>query len=101
MKDGAYFINLHDKQSKRTHWDSLFIYKNTSVYFDSFGIKYIPQQVLSKIKDTSITQNIFRIQDDDSIMYGFYCIGFIEYMTAGKSLLDCINDKYNDYDNDK
>ena len=55
-------------------WVSLFIDKNMAVYFDSFGIEYIPQEVLSKIKDKSITQNIFRIQDDDSVMCGFYCI---------------------------
>ena len=26
----------------------------------------------------SITHNIFRIQDNESIMCGFYCIAFIE-----------------------
>ena len=38
IKDGAYFINLDDKNSKGTHWFSLFINKNIAVYFDSFGI---------------------------------------------------------------
>ena len=61
------------------------------VYLDSFRIEYIPQEVLNKIKHKSITLNIFRIQDDDSIMCGFYCITFIEYMIAGKTLLDYIN----------
>ena len=51
----------------------------------------IPQEVLSKIKDKSITYNIFRIQDDGSIMYGFYCIAFIEYVIAGKTFLDYTN----------
>ena len=50
IKGDVYVINLNDKQSKGTHWVSLFIDKNTDVYFDSFGIKYIPQEVLSKIK---------------------------------------------------
>ena len=31
---------------------------------------------------------MFRIQDNESIMYGFYCIVFIEYMLAGNTLLD-------------
>ena len=35
-----------------------------------------------------MTHNIFRIQDDDSVMYTFYRIDFIEYMFAGKILLD-------------
>ena len=55
------------------------------MYFDSFRIEYIPQDVLDKIKDKSITENIFRIQYDDSIICGFYCIAFIEHMIAGKT----------------
>ena len=42
IKDEAYVINLDDKKSKGTHFVSLFIDRNTSLYFDSFGIKYIP-----------------------------------------------------------
>ena len=60
--------------------------RNTVVYFDSFGIEYIPQEVLHKIRDKSITLNLFRIQGDDSIMCGFSCIAFIEYMLPGKTL---------------
>ena len=85
INDGAYVINLDDKNSSGIHWVSLFINKNTAVYFDSFGIEYIPQEVLNKIKDKSITHNIFRIQDNESIMCGFYCIAFINYMLAGKT----------------
>ena len=91
MKDGKYVINLDDKNSKGTHWVSLFIDRNTALYFDSFGIKYIPQEVLNKIKDKSIIHNIFRIQDNESIMWEFYCIAFIEYMLSGKTLLDYTN----------
>ena len=47
--------------------------------------------MLNKIKDKSITRNIFRIQDDESIMRRFYCIACIEYMFAGKTLLDYTN----------
>ena len=60
-----YVINLDDKNSKGTHWVSLFIDRNLVLYFDSFGIEYIPQEVLSKIKDKSITHNIFTIQDNE------------------------------------
>ena len=34
---------------------------------------------------------MFRMQDDECIMYGFYCIAFIEYIIAGKTLLDYTN----------
>ena len=61
------------------------------MYFDSFGIEYIPQEVLNKIKDKSITHIISRIQSDDSVKRGFYCIAFTECMTARKTLLDYTN----------
>ena len=85
-QDGRYVINFNDKNSKGTQWVSLFISQNKDVSFDSFGIEYIPQEVLNKIKDKSITHNIFRILDNESVMGGFYCITFIEYMLPGKTL---------------
>ena len=48
---GAYVINLDDKKSKGTHWISLFINRNLAVYFDPFGIEYIPQEALNKIRN--------------------------------------------------
>ena len=60
-KRWSYAINLDDKNSKGTHLVSLFIDRNLAVCFDSFGIEYIPQEVLNKIRDKSITHNVFRI----------------------------------------
>ena len=48
-------------------------------------------ELLNKIRDKSITDNIFRIQDNESIMCGFYCTAFIEYTLAGRTLLDYTN----------
>ena len=39
IKDGAYVISLDDKNSKGTHWVSLFIDKKLTIYFDSFVIE--------------------------------------------------------------
>ena len=91
IKDGTYVINLDDKKNKGTHWVLTFIDRKKAVYFDSLGIEYIPQKVLNKIKDKSIIHNIYRIQHNNYVMWGFYCIVFIEYMLAGKTLLDCTN----------
>ena len=65
--------------------------KNLAVYFDSFGIEYILQEVLNNIKGKSITHNIFRIQVNESVMCGLYCIVFIDYVLAGETLLDYTN----------
>ena len=49
------------KKVKEHIGNSLFIDRSTTAYFDYFGIEYIPQKVLNKIRDKSITDNILRI----------------------------------------
>ena len=63
----------------------------------------IAEGVLNKIKNKSITHNIFRVQDNESVMCRFHCTALIEYMLAGKTLLDYANlFSLNDYKrNDK
>ena len=39
IKDGAHVLNLDDKQGKETHWLSLFMERNTVVYFDTFQME--------------------------------------------------------------
>ena len=63
------------------------------VYFDSFGIGHISKFIRSIELGHCRTQwniesNIFRIQAYDSIMCGYFCIEFINYMIRGKTLLD-------------
>ena len=91
IKDAVYVINLDNKLSKRTRWFLLFININVAVYFNSIAESDIPCKILNKIKDKSLNHNIFRIQSDDSIMRGFYCINFMENMIARKTLLDNTN----------
>ena len=47
--------------------------------------------IMEKIKDKNIKSNIFRIQDDNSIICGYFCILFIEYMLNNKTLTDFTN----------
>ena len=54
-------------------------------------MEYISQEVLSKVRDKSITHKTFKIQDKESILCEFYCIAFIEYMLAGKTLFHYTN----------
>ena len=79
-----YVINPDIKYSKGTHRVGLFIYKNVTIYFDSFGIEYVLQQILNKIGDKTIYHNKFKTQDNESIMYRFDCVASIEYILAGK-----------------
>ena len=61
------------------------------IYFDSFGVEYIPKEIMERIKDKNIKSNIFRIQYNSSIMRGYFCILFIEYMLNNKTLIDFTN----------
>ena len=42
-------------------------------------------------RNKNIKANIFRIQEDNSIMCGYFCIGFIDFMLTGKKLTDYTN----------
>ena len=65
---------------------------NNVAYFDSFGVDHIPKEIKAFIgRSLSITTNIFRIQAYDSIMCGYFCIGFIDFMLAGKTLTEFAN----------
>ena len=65
---------------------------NNITYFDSFGVEHIPKEIKAFIDcSLSITTNIFRIQAYDSIMCGYFCIGFIDFMLAGKTLTEFTN----------
>ena len=88
IKDGTNVINFDDKQSKWTHWVSLFISEFISLMFLGFNIVLKKDWRKSK---TSITHNIFWIQHAGSINCGFYCIALIEYMIVRKTLLHYTN----------
>ena len=64
---------------------------NNIVYFDSFGVEHIPKEINKLIGNKNIITNIYRIQKYNSIMCGYFCIGFIDFMLKGKSLLDYRN----------
>ena len=91
IKDGAYVINRDEYSDIGTHWVALCI-NNDVTYFDSFGVEHIPKEIKAFIdRSLSITTNIFRIQAYDSIMCGYFCIGFIDFVLAGKTLTEFIN----------
>ena len=60
-------------------------------YFDSFGVEHIPQKSKKFIRNGNIITNICRIQAFYSIMCTYFCIGFIDFMLKGESLLDHTN----------
>ena len=72
-----------------------FVKKNEIVYFNSFSVEDISEEIKELIKEfpgnKNIKANIFRVQEDNSIMCGYFCIGFIDFMLAGKKLTNYTN----------
>ena len=91
IKDGAYIINLDEYSDIGTHWVALWVNNNNVTYFDSFEVEHIPKEIKAFIKNRDIKTNIFRIQAYGSIMCGYFCVGFIDFMFKGKSLTDYTN----------
>ena len=91
IKDGASVINLDKYSDIGTHWIALFVNNKTVTYFDSFRVEYIPKEIKKIINNKTIIANIFRLQASDSVMCGYFYIGFINYMLSGSSLTDFTN----------
>ena len=87
---------------------SLYVYSNDVTYFDSFGVEHISKEIKKFINRSlssashikNIKTKIFRIQVYNSIMRGYFCLGFINFMLSGKTLTDFTN-LFSAYDFDK
>ena len=91
VKDGAYVTNIGEYADVGTHWIALFWNRNEIVYFDSFGVEHIPEEIKEFIRNKNIKASILRVQENDSIMCGYFYIGFIDFVLAGKKLNDYTN----------
>ena len=91
IKDGAYVTYFDEYADVGTHWIALFCNRNEIVYFDSFGVKHVPEEIKEFVGNENIIANIFRVEANNSVMWNYFCIGFIDFMLAGKKLTDFMN----------
>ena len=66
IKEGAFIINLDEYAEVGTYWVALFFKRNEIVYFDSFGVEDLPEE----IKEFIVNNNIFRVPGKNSIQCG-------------------------------
>ena len=45
IKDGEYVINFDEYANVGTHWTALFCNRSKIVYFDSFGVEHVPEEI--------------------------------------------------------
>ena len=85
MQGGTYVINLDEYELIETHWVALFVNVGNGTYRHSFGVfGYIPKEIRKFIGNENIIINIYRIQAYKSIMCGYVCIRFIDFMLNAK-----------------
>ena len=86
IKDGAYVINLDEYADVGTHWIALSCNRSEIVYFDSFDVEHVPEEIKEFGRNKNISANIFWVQANNSVISGYSCVGFIDFMLAGKKL---------------
>ena len=74
-----------------TPWVALYVNDSNVTYFDIFGEEHIPKKIRKLIGNKNIITNVYRIQAYNSIVCGYFCIRFIDFMLKGKSLLEYTN----------
>ena len=83
---GVYLVKFDEYSDIETHWAPLYVRNTNVTYFDSLGLEHIPKEIRTFINNKNMKTNIFRIQAYDSIMCGYFCITFIHFLLAGKTL---------------
>ena len=58
-KGWAYVINLDEYADVGTHWIALFSNRNEIVYFNSFGVEHVSEEIKEFIGNKKIKANIF------------------------------------------
>ena len=91
IKDVVYIISLDEYESIETDYIALYVNAENVTYFDSFGVKHILKEIKKITGNKNYKINIYRIQVYDSIMCGYICIGFIDFMLKDKNLLEYTN----------
>ena len=61
IKDGDYVINLDEYADVGTHWDALYCKRSEIVYFGSFGVEHVLEEIKEFIGNKNIKANIFRV----------------------------------------
>ena len=90
----THVINLDEHTDVGTDWIALYVSmdlhskNNEVIYCDSFVVEHVPKEIKKFIGNKDIKTNIFRIQAYNSIMCGYFYIGFINFMFANKTLIN-------------
>ena len=80
-------INHDEYDGFGEHWDALYVKNIEVICFGSLNVEYVPKEIKKFIGQKNIKTNISRIQANNSIMCGYFCIGFTDWTFADKTLI--------------
>ena len=86
IKEWTYVINLDEYADVGTHWIALLCKRSETVYFASFVVKHVPEEIKKFIGNKIIIANILRVQANNSVICVYFGIGFIDFRLAGKKV---------------
>ena len=70
-------VNLANSYDQGSHWIAIKFIGKKLFYFDSYGIAHIPDIIKNQYPNSKIITNICRIQSNNSVECGKFCIMFI------------------------
>ena len=56
--------------------------------FILIGVEHVPEEIKEFVGNKNVKANIFRVQANSSVMCGYFCIRFIDFMLADKKMTD-------------
>jgi hypothetical protein len=83
-------LNIDHSKNNGTHWTCLFINNGISYYFDSYGLTP-PLEVLDYCKGERYF-NSFKIQQDQEVICGHYCIYVLYRLSRGYNFYDILDE---------
>ena len=54
-------------------------------------MKHVPEEIKEFIGNKNTKAIVFRVQANDSVMCGYFCIAFIDFILTGEKLTDYTN----------
>ena len=101
LQIGNYIINLESSsEGSGSHWQTIVIRKDMSVFFDSFGAP--PSQDIHDLIRQYFPRvyfNNFIVQDLNSSACGWYCIALLLYLKIHQDEHDLLTTKVNNFVN--
>jgi hypothetical protein len=93
LEYGSYVVNL-DSKNGGSHWVALIYEPLYSIYFDSYGV-IPPPEIINNIRSKTLYHSNFIIQDENSVLCGWYCIAFLYFIQNSK--IKSIKNRFHQY----